>query len=148
MATLQSDAVKAARPSITPDGSGEVYSVRGKVDLAAALALNDVIELVKLPAGCVPVDFTSDIDDLDSNATPTLAMSIGFTAGTVAEFRAAGALGQSAGLVRMDSVLAPRVAPTEADRAVGMKVTTAPATGATSGTIGFTLFYRAANFGG
>ena len=148
MATLTANAAKATQPSITPDGAGELYSVRGSVDLAAALALNDIIELVKLPPDCVPVDFIIDTDDLDSNGIPALAMSVGFTAGTVAEMRAAGAVGQSAGLVRADSVLPMRIAPSASgDRVVGLKVTTAPATGATTGTIGMTLFYRAARFG-
>ena len=146
MATLTATAASAQQPSITPDAAGEVYAVRGSIALAAALALNDVIEMVKLPADCVPVDFTIDTDDLDSDASPALALSVGFTAGTAAEFRAAAAVGQAAGVVRMDSVLAPRVAPTTADRTVGLKVTTAPATGATTGTIGFTLFYRAARY--
>jgi len=146
MATLTANAATAQQPSISPDAAGEVYAVRGEIALAAALALNDVIEMVKLPADCVPVDFIIDTDDLDSGATPALAMAVGFTAGTNAEFRAA-AVGQAAGLVRMDSVLAPRIAPTTADRVVGLKVTTAPATGATTGTIGFTLQYRAARYG-
>jgi len=147
MATLTANAATAQQPSISPDAAGEVYAVRGEIALAAALALNDVIEMVKLPADCVPVDFAIDTDDLDTSATPALAMAVGFTAGTNAEFRAAAAVGQAAGLVRMDSVLAPRIAPTAADRVVGLKVTTAPATGATTGTIGFTLQYRAARYG-
>ena len=147
MATITASAASAQQPSISPDAAGEVYAVRGEIDLAAALALNDVIEMVKLPADCVPVDFAIDTDDLDTGVTPELAMAVGFTAGTNAEFRAAAAVGQAAGLVRMDSVLAPRIAPTTADRVVGLKVTTAPATGATTGTIGFTLFYRAARYG-
>lgn len=145
--TLTAKAATAQQPSVTPDAAGEVYAVRGSIDLAAALGLGDVIEMVKLPAGCVPVDFIIDTDDLDSGGAPALAMSVGLTAGTVAELRAAGAVGQAAGLVRMDSVLAPRVAATNADRTVGLKVTTAPATGATSGTIGLTLLYRAAHYG-
>lgn len=147
MATLTSNTAKNSRPAISGAGADDLIAVRGEYSLAAALALNDLIELVKLPAGHVPVDFVADTDDLDTGATPTLAMSFGFTAGTGDELRAAGAFGQAAGIQRADSVLPFRIAPTNADRIVGAKVTTAPATGATTGKIGFTLWYRRANYG-
>lgn len=148
MTTLTAAAATVQQPSITPDGAGEIYAVRGEYSLAAALALNDIIEMVKLPVDCVPVDFIIDTDDFDSNGAPTLAMSVGFTAGTVAEFRAAAAVGQSAGIVRMDSTLVSRIAASETlERTVGLKVTTGPATGVAAGKIGLTLFYRAERYG-
>lgn len=143
MAIHTANAATGQQPSITPDAAGEVYAARGSLTLPATLALNDIVELVKLPAGCVPVDFIIDTSAL---AASGLAMSVGFTAGTAAEFRAAGAVGNAAGIVRMDSPLAPRIAPTEADRTVGVKVTTAGTTPA-AGVFGFTLLYRAASYG-
>jgi hypothetical protein len=147
MGTLTSSAADVQQPGIEPGAAGELKCVRGFINLAVALALNDIVEMVKLPAKCVPVDFTIDTDDLDTNGTPLLQMSAGFTAGTSAEFRAAGAVGRAAEIVRMDSSLASRVVSANAERVVGLKVTAAPATGATTGVLGFTLFYRAARFG-
>lgn len=145
MPTFTAPAASVQQPSVTPDGTGELYSVRGSLTLPSTLALNDIVEMVKLPADCVPVDFIVDSDAL---AASTLAMSFGFTAGTVAELRVATAIGNAAGITRMDSLLASRVAPVATgDRVVGAKVTTAGTTPA-AGVLGFTLFYRAARFGG
>lgn len=144
MAILTATAASAQQPSITPDGAGELYSVRGSLTLPSTLALNDIVELVKLPADCVPCDF---IIDTDSLAASGLAMSVGFTAGTVAEMRVATAIANgAAAIVRNDSVLLPRIAPTGAERTVGVKVTTAGTTPA-AGIFGFTLRYRGARYG-
>lgn len=135
-------------PSVEPDCLCDTVSIRGEVDIpVAGLLLGDILEMVKLPAGCIPVDFIVDSDDMDANGAPTLAMSVGFTAGTAAEFRAAGALAQAAGIQRMDSNLVSRIAADKSvERVVGLKVTTAAATAA-AGKVGFTLLYRAASFG-
>jgi hypothetical protein len=144
MSTYTATAASAQHPSITPDGAGEVYAVRGKLTLPATLALNDIVELVKLPPDCVPVDFTVDTDAL---AASGLAMSFGFTAGTATEFRAAAAIGNIAGITRMDSNLVSRITPDSInERIVGAKVTTAGTTPA-AGIFGFTIYYRGARFG-
>jgi hypothetical protein len=144
MTTYTATAASVQHPSITPDSAGEIYSVRGKLTLPSTLALNDIVELVKLPPDCVPVDFTIDTDAL---AASGLAMSFGFTTGTVAELRAAAAIGNSAIITRMDSILVSRIAPDSInERIVGAKITTAGTTPA-AGILGFTIYYRGALYG-
>jgi len=150
MATYKSKAVQSYRPAINSCQAGEVRTVRGEIDLAAdvggALALNDILEMVKLPAEHVPVDCVIDSDDLDSNGTPLISLTGGLTAGTVAELVAANTVARAGGVARMDAVAGVRLAATAADRVVGLKVTAAPATGAVTGKVGFTLSYRAAGY--
>jgi len=154
---FQAEEAKDVRPSISPEGAGKVFAVRGEYDLAAALILDDVIEMVKLPADCVPVDAILDTDDLDTNATPLITLDAGIMSGTPGdaniartvgtELFAASTVGQAGGVVRPSAVTAFRVAPASADRSVGILVKAAPATGAATGKIGFTLLYRAARAG-
>lgn len=141
-------AASVQQPSITPDEAGDIYCVRGSLTVPATLALNDVVQMVKLPADCVPTEFTLDFDAL---AASGLAMSIGFTDGTSgqtgAEFRAAGALANAAGIQRMDSNLVSRIASVSTgDRTVGVTVTTAGTTPA-AGVLGFTMNYRPTRYG-
>ena len=145
--TFQSDAVTGARPSIDCAEAGEVKAVRGTYDLAAALVVNDVIELVKIPQGHVIVDAIVDCDDLDSDGSPAIVMDFGEVGGDVDALIAASTVGQAGGLARMDQKTGPRLIASSAEMTLGAKVTTAPATGATTGTIGLTVLYRPANFG-
>ena len=66
------------------------------VSLTTALAAADVIELVKIPNNAVLLDFTMDVTDLDTNATPTLTLDIGDDA-VANRFVAASSIGQAGG---------------------------------------------------
>jgi hypothetical protein len=128
----------------------EVLSVRATYALAAALAAGDIVQMMPLPAGFVPVDFILDSDDLDAGVTPTIALDVGLvdTNGNVGqEVFAASTVAQAGGVVRPTAKTAFRVAPSDSDRMVAIKVATGPATGATSGTIGLTMLYRTSTYG-
>jgi len=146
-ATYTVAAASDQNPAVTGDGYGEVIAVRGEFDLAVdgigALVLNDVLQMVKLPAGHVPVDVIVDSDDLDSNATPTIALNVGIIGGDVDAFIKVSTIAQAGGIARMDDVAGARIASTQTERYVGITVSTAPATGATTGKIGLTLLYKA-----
>ena len=137
-------------PSI--HSAGEVHVSEGKYDLAAALALDNIVKLCKIPAGCIPIDARLEMDDLDSDATPALIGSLALMELGGADILAdselvkANTLGQAAGVARMDNLDTARRAVLEAavekQRFVVYKVTTAPATGATSGRIKASVLFR------
>lgn len=137
------------RPPITPSQAGEVKAVRGSVTLPNTLAANDIVELVPLPAGCVPVDVIVDADDLDS-AGPTITLTAGIVnaAGddlvANTDFFTASTVAQAGGIQRMDKKTGPRIASSSSTRNVGLKVIAA-ATAKVQGVVGMTLFYRAAD---
>lgn len=155
MSTLKTKFINGQEPMPTPVGS-EVVSVRMEYDLAAALAASDVLEFGLLPAGCVPVDWDIDTDQLDTNGTPTLAADIGIldSAGTAISTAAADgggkwasalAVGHAAALTRAATIYHKRVTSDDVnDRTVAAVISTGPATGAASGKIALTLSYRAA----
>jgi len=155
MASLfQSKNVAQNGPVLTPEGANDVVAVRAEYSLAAALVINDLIEMVVLPANCVPVDFILDADDLDTG-TPTITFDVDLLAGTPGDtvlanrtiagavIFAASTVAQAGGLVRPTLVTALRIAPDKAlDRSIGILVKAAPATGTTTGKIGLTMLYR------
>lgn len=170
MATYTSVQAGNSRPMPTPDQPGELYSIRGEIDLATGsatggvitLGANDVLELVRLPVAAKIVDWIIDIDQIDSNGTPTLTASVGFTrdwlnaatganvTATFAELQAVGAIGRTAGgsVVRPTLPASFRLAPVDntGERYIGLKIGAAAAT-QVNGKIGFSIVYRGASYG-
>jgi len=147
--TFQSVNVKGSRPAVDAAEAGEVKAVRGEYDLAAALVVNDIIELVKLPGDHVPVDCILDSDDLDTGGSPALVLDAGVVSagGAANELIDNSTVGQAGGVARMDQAGGVRIAPAAGETVYGVKVGTAPATGATTGKIGLTLYYRSSRYG-
>lgn len=117
------------------------------------LALNDVIDLGPLPANCTVADAVIVSDDLDTNGTPLISFDVGLMSGTVGEINGARTVGQelfaastiarTGGIERTSRKEAFRIAPVAFDRSLGLKVTAAPATQATTGKIGLLVTIRA-----
>lgn len=136
-----------------PTSDDEVIATRFALTLATGdLALNTIGAIGVLPPGHLPVALLFDADDLDSNGTPTVAMSIGLldAAGTAlstatadggAVWGAGITVGQAGGQVQVLSKALSRVTATQTDRYMGILVSTAAAT-AVSGQVGVTLLYR------
>ena len=106
--------------------------------LTAALGAGDTIKLCPIPGATDLVldQWFLDVPDLDSNATPLIALQLGD--GTTADkFMAAGTVGQSAGKVNSRQNGVAGVLPLEliADAVLTVTVSTGPATGASTGSI-------------
>lgn len=163
------DYISGRLQPVTPSES-EVVAVRYEADfgkdaanIAANLGLNKVGAIGILPAGCVPVGLIVDSDDLDS--TSALAWSIGLSNTSNASAPGYDAtdvsiatndggavwasgitVSQAGGQVQPLSKALSRVVPVNYDRAIVVKATTASNTsGITSGKLGVTVLYRAAN---
>ncbi len=107
--------------------------------LTAALALNDAIQMFKLPAGAVVHEVILASDDVDTNASPTVKYDVGD--GSLANrFIAATTIGQAGGVARMDQKGGVGFKCT-ADTMIQVTVNTAPATGTASGAITLTVSY-------
>lgn len=64
-------------------------------------ALNDVIEMVKIPAGSTILDMTLTSTDIDTNATPLVGLQVG-DGGSAARFIATSIIGRTGGMARLD----------------------------------------------
>lgn len=112
-------------------------------DLTAALALNDVIQLFKIPAGAKMLDFMIDIPKLDSNATPTVELDLGDTANAENYYVAASTKGQNAAIMSSANDMKSGTVGTyySADDVLALTVHTAPATGETTGKLRAWVMY-------
>lgn len=133
--------------------AGEVVAVRYEYDVPASVTLDDIIELGILPQYHRVVDMILDVDDLDSNASPTIKLDVGLMNGDVgedtsdgvtartcgAEFFSQVTTAQGGGVVRPTLATAFRVAPTDKNRSIGVKIQTAAAT-PQAGKLGLTVY--------
>jgi hypothetical protein len=147
---LKSANVAGARPAVYPDEAGKVLVSDGSYEITAALNVDEqTIALCSLPAGCIPLDFTLIVDDLDSAGSPAIVVDgggINAAEDAVDQIMiSASTVAQAGGVAR--STLFPMVAPVETETLFGMHITTAAGTAA-AGTIRGILTYRAAEYGG
>lgn len=151
MTIHQSDYANGSKSGPYPGFAGAVCAVRATFTVPTTIVEGDIVELVGLPPGCVPVDAIFDSDDLDSG-TPAIVWDIGIMSGEFGDTDPTRSCGdelfdgittsQAGGLVRPTLADAQRIAASGAARGIGAKLVTDAAT-AVAGTIGLTLFYVA-----
>lgn len=150
----KNDYITGRKPVPSPAGA-ELLAVRFTLALGTAdLALNTIGQVGVLPAGCIPVDVVVDGTDMDTGIA-AMVLQVGIWDGSGANLSTAAADGGAHWGVTtaVDTAFSQRltmngnamatVAQSSVDRRLGVKVATAPTTAA-AGTLGMTLFYRAA----
>lgn len=151
MTIHQSDFAKGIKDVVYPATADRAVAYRFAMAVPANVAANDILELAVIPAGCRPVAVIAvDADDLDTNATPTLAFDVGMMSGAVgdpslartcgAEFLTGAQIGRTGGVAQPSTASAYRVQTAPVARSIGVKITTAAATAA-PGQIGITVLY-------
>lgn len=143
MATKLSNLYQSgAQASAYPALAGAVVTQRSSFAVAAAganaLALNDLVDMLPIPPGLVPVHVRLVSDDLDSNGAPTMTFDVGILSGTPgdatnartigAEFFSGSTLPQAGGVAFPTLKTAHRVTASNVERSIGIKVATAAAT--------------------
>lgn len=151
MALKKTDNANGVIP--TPVAVGcELVVCRASFTLTADLAANDLIQMMDLPAGHVPVDIILDTDDLGTTGAVSVGLAnagktdIDTTASGGAAWLTGGDVATAATGLRADAAglraMSRCAADQTANRAIVLKIATD--TTATSGTIGMTLLYRSA----
>lgn len=109
-------------------------------------ATNDVLEMINLPPGYKVVDWTVDVDDLDSNGTPTAVFKLGVLNAGKTDLSTGNAIwktglttAQAGGVARMDTLTAMRAGALNSAQVVGIVVTTGSAT-FQAGVVGLTVW--------
>lgn len=128
MATLQATQVVQRLPIPSACGYEEIH-IFGDFTIPTGIAANDIVEMVGLPAGYVPTSVVVDCESLGG----TMTAAVGLMSGTYgsnsasrtsgAEFMTGKAFG-TAGVYSADVAGSHRIAPTTADRSIGIKFTT------------------------
>lgn len=151
MALIQSDFAQGIRMTPVPDCAGDVTACRFDITLTKALAAGDIVELGVLPGNAVPVDAILEADKLDTGAAPAIALDVGIMSGPVGkndpartcgnELFVGSNVGQAGGVSRMTAATGFRIPKAEDHRSIGVKVATAPQTGAAGKTLALIVFY-------
>lgn len=134
--TKASDFAKGIMPTPVGDCAGDLIITRPFIDVTAAqLTLNAMFDVGILPAGHVVTDMVLVPDDLDTG-TATVALDVGILSGTPgdttsdrtigSEYFAADTGARTGAISRMSAPGGFKVAPTDTDRSIGVKVQAAP----------------------
>jgi hypothetical protein len=144
MATYQTG-LAVSNQAFTPPGGGVVGVREAVYTLTAALAENDIIEMIPVAPGERVVDLILVSEDLDTHVSPTITFDVG-DGDDVDRYIDGSTIGQTGGVARMGSGVASDAAAiainklyTAADT-IDVKVSAAVATGATTGTIRLRAF--------
>lgn len=130
----QSKQIAAKLPTISSSGY-ELATIVGDFTTVAGLTTNDVIEMVILPAGYVPIEIKLSAQDLDTGAALTLDCGVfsgqaglADAARTCGNEALAGSnVGQAGGVVFENKAAILQLAPTDQDRGIGLKIAVAAA---------------------
>lgn len=155
MALFKADQVTGRNPLLNADGANDLVPLFGDFTVPAGLAAGDVVEMVGLPAGYVPVDLLIDNDALGATFTANVGFLTGnYNAGGArtcgAEFNAGVNLATT-GVKRPTAANATRIAPTKqsshldqvsGDRGIGFTVLAGLAGLVVGSKVRFTLLYR------
>lgn len=83
MATFTADRARSTFPVFQGEGSGALCVAYGTIEVTANPVASDVYEMCRIPAGAVVVGGWIRSDDLDTNATETLDLDVGWLANGV-----------------------------------------------------------------
>ncbi len=141
MATLYTS--KTSTTTVIPSRGGvDITCAYATYTLTAALALNDVIQMVKVPAGATILDITLTSSDLDTNGSPTIVLDVG-DGGDTDRFIDGSTIGQTGGITNgfLASGVNGHLYNYTSEDTIDVLVQAGPATGATSGSIKLSVLY-------
>lgn len=133
------DQITGRRPPRVPAGVDIVHVRFALPMLSSDMALNQIGQIGVLPGGCIPIDVRIGGSDPDAS-TAALVMQVGIWDGVAATLSTAAADGgahwgvSAAVTADFDQALIRNgrammlVTPTDADRRIGVRITTAPTT--------------------
>jgi hypothetical protein len=137
--TFTSNYAASTYPAAGHGMGNDLKAVTGSYALTAALVLDDIIQMVRVPAGATVLDVTLKVPDLDSHGSPAITLDVGY-GGDDDYWIVANTVGQAGGFIRASATTTVPLAFTSEDT-IDIHVDTAPATGATTGTLYLTVFY-------
>lgn len=94
MATYNSTAYSGVSPFASHGLAGNVKAAYFEVATTAALTTSDVINFGYLPANARVLSMTLEATDIDTNASPTIALNVG-DSGSATRFFSASTVGQA-----------------------------------------------------
>jgi hypothetical protein len=148
MANIQTANMKGQVPSPAITGA-EAFPVRATIVLSS-FATTDVYEMLTIPVGARVVDWSVDVDDIDSGTAAIFKVGVLNSGKTDldsgnAVWKTGLTTGQAGGVARMDTLTALRAGVATSERVVGIIATTGPNTfsDTAGGVLGITVWLSA-----
>ena len=139
MATYTSSKVASG---VQPRSNIELTEVHATYTVSTALALNDVIQMVKIPANATIIGLTLSCGDLDTDGSPAIVLDVGDGSDTD-RFIDGSTIGQAGGVERINAAAGHNYT-YSAEDTIDVLVQVGPATGATAVDIDLTVLYTLA----
>lgn len=139
MATLNTTTANGNQPR-TAGSAGNTKTMYASYSLTAALALNDVIDMFKVPAGARITGVTLKTSDLDTGGSPAIVLDVGDSGDTDRLIDGA-TVGQAGGTSSALVSSTGQFYQYTAETMISVLVQVAPATGATTGTVELSVTY-------
>lgn len=134
MTVIRSDVYTGKQPMRTQPITSAIIEIGVPfVFPVAAPVIGDLLLITKIPMDTKVVDWILISDDLDSNAAPTAAWSLGEANAALLDlsanvYKAGIIIGQTAGLVRTTDAVSFLAVPTNVERTIALKWTAAALT--------------------
>lgn len=139
MATLNTTTANGVQPR-TSGISGNVKTMYASYSVVAALALNDVIDMFKVPVNARITGIALKASDLDTNGSPAIVLDVG-DAGDTDRLIDGATIGQAGGTSTALVSSTGQFYQYTAETMISVLVQVAPATSATTGTIELAVTY-------
>lgn len=139
MATFNTTVANSNQPR-TGGLSGNTKTMYASYSVTAALALNDVIDMFKVPVNARITGIALKASDLDTGGSPAIVLDVGDASDTDRLIDGA-TIGQSGGTSTALVSSTGQFYQYTAETMISVLVQVAPATGATSGTIELAVTY-------
>jgi hypothetical protein len=135
MAAFKSVQMTAPKYPVSGPGIGgrNIHAARGEYTITAALALNDTVTMLRLHPRFRITDGFVKADDLDTGGSPAIVIAVG-DADDDDRYFSGLTIGQAGGVSTTMAATGVDYITTKYTDVI-LKVTTAPATGATTGTV-------------
>lgn len=140
MPTYTATMARVGNSAYTAGPAGQEYTAYSSYSVTAALALNDVIEMLRVPAGARITRVTLKASDLDTGGSPAIVLDVGDTGDTDRLIDGA-TIGQAGGTSTSLVSSTGQFYKYTTETVISVLVQAAPATGATTGTVELAVSY-------
>lgn len=140
MPTYTATMAQRGNSAYTAGPAGQEYTAYSSYSLTGALALNDVVEMLRVPAGARITRATLKTSDLDTGGSPAVVLDVGDASDTDRIIDGA-TVGQAGGTTSSVVSSTGQFYRYTSETVISVLVQVAPATAATTGTIELSVSY-------
>lgn len=140
MPTYTATLAQRGNSAYTAGPAAQLFRAYSSYTLTAALAINDIVEMLRLPPRARVTGVMLKVTDLDTGGSPAILLTVG-DSGDTDRLIASSNIGQAGGVSTTLAATGAFWQNGSTETVVSVYVPTGPATGATTGTIELSVDY-------